>query len=182
MLMTAEKAVLLVVDVQERLLPAIHDGEAILANCIWLVGVARRLGVPVVVSEQYPAGLGPTAADLKAALAEAHFVEKTHFSCVSDGCLGGTEVEARRQVIVVGTEAHVCVQQTVLELRWQGKEVFVVADAVGSRKPADRDAALARMRAHGVEIVTREMVAFEWLKRSANDLFREVNRDFIRDN
>lgn len=182
MLMTADKAVLLVVDVQERLLPAIHDGEAILANCIWLVGVARRLGVPVVVSEQYPAGLGPTAADLKAVLAEARFVEKTHFSCVSDGCLGGTEVEARRQVIVVGTEAHVCVQQTVLELRWQGKEVFVVADAVGSRKPLDKALALERMRAHGVDIVSREMVAFEWLRRSATAQFREINRDFIRDN
>lgn len=182
MLMTAEKAVLLVVDVQERLLPAIHDGEAILANCIWLVGVARRLGVPVVVSEQYPVGLGPTAAALKGTLAEARVVEKTHFSCVSDGCLGGTEVEARRQVIVVGTEAHVCVQQTALELRWQGKEVFVVADAVGARKPLDKALALERMRAHGVDIVSREMVAFEWLRRSATAQFREINRDFIRDN
>lgn len=182
MLMNIEKSVLLVVDVQERLLPAINDGAAVLANCIWLAGVARRLGVPVVVSEQYPSGLGPTASALKAALAEAHFVEKTHFSCVSDGCLEGTSVEDRRQIIVVGTEAHVCVQQTVLELRWQGKEVFVVADGVGSRKALDKELALQRMRAHGVEIVTREMVAFEWLKRSATDLFREVNRDFIRDN
>ncbi|MDD3354073.1 hydrolase [Zoogloea sp.] len=182
MLMNIEKSVLLVVDVQERLLPAINDGAAVLANCIWLAGVARRLGVPVVVSEQYPSGLGPTASALKAALAEVHFVEKTHFSCVSDGCLEGTSVEDRRQIIVVGTEAHVCVQQTVLELRWQGKEVFVVADGVGSRKALDKELALQRMRAHGVEIVTREMVAFEWLKRSATDLFREVNRDFIRDN
>jgi len=182
MLMAADKSVLLVVDVQERLLPAIHDGETILANCIWLAGVARRLRVPVVVSEQYPAGLGPTAAPLKAVLDGAHYVDKTHFSCVSDGCLAGTEVEARRQVIVVGTEAHVCVLQTVLELRWQGKEVFVVADAVGSRKPADKELALARMRAHGVEVVSREMVAFEWLKRSATAQFREINQDFIRDN
>jgi nicotinamidase-related amidase len=112
----------------------------------------------------------------------ARFVEKTHFSCVADGCLAGTEVDLRRQVVVVGTEAHVCVMQTVLELRWQGKEVFLVEDAVGSRKPGDKQVALARMRAHGVEVVTREMVAFEWLKRSATELFREVNRDFIRDN
>lgn len=181
MLMDSGKSSLLVVDVQERLLPSINEGEAVLRNCIWLAGVARRLEVPIVVSEQYPTGLGATAPALLEA-AGAQVVEKVHFSCVADGCLVGTAVEARRQVVVVGTEAHVCVMQTVLELRWQGKEVFVVADAVGSRKPADRDAALARMRAHGVEIVTREMVAFEWLKRSANDLFREVNRDFIRDN
>ncbi len=181
MLMDSGKSSLLVVDVQERLLPSISEGEAVLRNCIWLAGVARRLAVPVVVSEQYPTGLGRTAPALLEA-AGGQVVEKVHFSCVADGCLAGTAVEARRQVVVVGTEAHVCVMQTVLELRWQGKEVFVVADAVGSRKPADREAALARMRAHGVEIVTREMVAFEWLKRSATDLFREVNRDFIRDN
>jgi len=182
MLMDASKSSLLIVDVQERLLPAIEDGAAVLQNCIWLAGVARRLQVPVVVSEQYPAGLGPTAAALREALDGARFVEKTHFSCVADGCLAGTEVDARRQVVVTGTEAHVCVMQTVLELRWQGKEVFLVEDAVGSRKAGDKQAALARMRAHGVEVVTREMVAFEWLKRSATPLFRELNRDFIRDN
>ena len=210
MLMDRNKSSLLVVDVQARLLPAvallsnntriadvvpaadppecqlampaIADGETVLANCIWLARVAQRLDVPVVVSEQYPEGLGRTAGPLLAAVSEAQVVTKTHFSCVSDGCLAGTPVEARRQVVVVGTEAHVCVLQTVLELCWQGKEVFVVADAVGSRKPADREAALERMRRHGVEIVTREMVAFEWLQRSATPLFREINRDFIRDN
>lgn len=182
MLMNRETSSLLVVDVQERLLPSIADGEAVLANCDWLVGVARRMGVPVVVSEQYPEGLGPTAASLRATAGDAPLVTKTHFSCVADGCLAGTAVEQRRQVVVVGTEAHVCVMQTVLDLRWQGKEVFVVADAVGSRKPADKEAALARMRSHGVEIVTREMVAFEWLHDSAGPLFREINRDFIRDN
>ena len=123
-----------------------------------------------------------TSASLRATAGDAPLVTKTHFSCVADGCLVGTAVEQRRQVVVVGTEAHVCVMQTVLELRWQGKEVFVVADAVGSRKPADKEAALARMRSHGVEIVTREMVAFEWLHDSAGPLFREINRDFIRDN
>ena len=182
MLMNCNKSSLLVVDVQARLLPAIADGETVHANCIWLARVAQRLGVPVVVSEQYPEGLGSTAEALLAAVGEAPVVTKTHFSCVSDGCLAGTPVEARRQVVVVGTEAHVCVLQTVLELCWQGKEVFVVADAVGSRKPADREAALERMRRHGVEIVTREMVAFEWLQRSATTQFREINRDFIRDN
>lgn len=182
MLMDGGKSTLLIVDVQERLLPAIADGQTILDNCVWLARLATRLKVPVVVSEQYPAGLGATIAPLREALDDAHFVEKTHFSCVSDGCLSSTAIDVRRQVVVVGTEAHVCVMQTVLELRWQGKEVFLVEDAVGSRKPADKQAALARMRAHGVEVVTREMVAFEWLKRSATDLFREINRDFIRDN
>ena len=88
--------------------------------------------------------------------------------------------DQRRQVIVCGTEAHVCVQQTALDLRWAGKEVFIVAEASGSREPANRDLAFARMRSHGIEIVSREMVAFEWLQRGGTELFREVNRDFIR--
>ena len=92
----------------------------------------------------------------------------------------GTAVEKQRQVIICGTEAHVCVQQTALSLRWAGKQVFVVADASGSRDPANRDLAFERMRGHGIEIVSREMVAFEWLQRGGTDLFREVNRDFIR--
>lgn len=182
MLMDRRKSCLLVVDVQERLLPAIADGETVLKRCLWLFGVAQKVGVPVVVTEQYPQGLGRTVEELRAAAGEATVVTKTHFSGVSDGCLEGTAVAARRQVVVVGTEAHVCVLQTALELRWQGKEVFVVADAVGSRKAIDHELALARMRAHGIEVVTREMVAFEWLQQSATDLFREVNRDFIRDN
>jgi len=181
MLMERSKCSLLVVDVQARLLPAIAEGDAVLKNCIWLAGVARRLGVPIVISEQYPEGLGATVAPLVAAAGEATVVAKTHFSGVSDGCLADTAVDQRRQVVVVGTEAHVCVLQTVLELRWLGKEVFVAADSIGSRKPSDKEAALARMRAHGVEVVTREMVAFEWLQRSATEQFRALNRDFIRD-
>lgn len=180
MLMHREKSALLVVDVQTRLLPAIHGGDEVLANCVWLVGVAKRLGVPTVVSEQYPQGLGRTEGSLRSAASDAQWVEKLHFSCVADGCLVGSAVEERRQVVVCGTEAHVCVQQSALELRWQGKEVFVVADAVGSRVPDNKSLALERMRAHGIEIVSREMVAFEWLHRAASDDFRAINTAFIR--
>jgi hypothetical protein len=77
-------------------------------------------------------------------------------------------------------DRHVCVQQTALDLRGAGKQVFIVAEASGSRAPANRDLAFERMRGHGIEIVSREMVAFEWLQRGGTELFREVNRDFIR--
>lgn len=182
MLMNAEKSVLLVIDVQERLAPAIHDGVAVAANCGWLAGVAAKIGVPVVVTEHFPEKIGGTLVGVRQAAeaAGAQFVSKRYFSAQADGCLASTEVERRRQVIVCGTEAHVCVQQTVLDLRWAGKEVFVVADACGSRDPANRDLALARMRGHGVEIVSREMVAFEWLQFGGTELFGEVNRAFIR--
>ena len=180
MLMNRANSVLLIVDVQERLAPAIHDGPRVAENCAWLARVAGRVDVPVVVTEHFPAKIGYTLDSVKAAAAGASFVTKECFSAMADGCLETTAVNGRRQVIVCGTEAHVCVQQTALDLRWAGKEVFVVADASGSRDPADRELAFARMRSHGIEIVSREMVAFEWLQRGGTDLFREVNRDFIR--
>lgn len=180
MLMNRDKSVLLIVDVQERLAPAIHDGQRVAEHCAWLAQVAARVGVPVVVTEHFPEKIGATLADLREATAGAHYATKTHFSAQADGCLAGTAVDDRRQVIVCGTEAHVCVQQTALGLRWAGKEVFVVAEASGSRNPADRDLAFARMRGHGIEIVSREMVAFEWLERGGTELFRSVSREFIR--
>ncbi len=180
MLMNRDKSVLLIVDVQERLAPSIHDHERVAANCVWLAQVAERVGVPVVVTEHFPDKIGATLESVKAATTGAQYVRKECFSAQADGCLDGTAVDERRQVIVCGTEAHVCVQQTALGLRWAGKEVFVVTEASGSRDPANRELAFARMRGHGIEIVSCEMVAFEWLQRGGTDLFRSVNRDFIR--
>jgi nicotinamidase-related amidase len=180
MLMSADKCTLLIVDVQSRLAPAIHDGQRVVDNCIWLARVAARVGVPVVVTEHFPEKIGVTVDALKAATADAHYVAKECFSAQADGCLAGTAVDERRQVVVCGTEAHVCVQQTALDLRWAGKEVFVVAEASGSRDPSNRDLAFARMRQHGIEIVSREMIAFEWLRRGGTALFSDINREFIR--
>lgn len=179
-LISAESSTLLVVDVQSRLLPAIHDGPRVLANCIWLVQVAQRLGVPIVASEQYPKGLGPTAPELAAALPADSVRTKVHFSCVADGCFDDVEVFQRPQIVIAGTEAHVCVLQTALDLATLGTQVFVVADAVGSRRAEDRELALARFRQHGIDVVSREMVAFEWLHRAGTDVFREVSREFLR--
>lgn len=180
MLLRAETSALLIVDVQARLLPAIDDGERVQANCAWLISLARALQVPVAVSEQYPQGLGPTVAALRDLVAPENIVEKVHFSCVAEGCLVGVPAYAREQIVVAGTEAHVCVLHTCLDLLREGKQVFVVAEAVGSRKPLDRELALARLRQNGAQIVSREMVAFEWLRRAGTDLFRRINREFIR--
>jgi nicotinamidase-related amidase len=180
MLMNRRACSLLVVDVQARLLPHIAEGAQMLAHAVWLAEVARRVGVPVVFTEQNRDKLGSTDPVLLSAAGEASRVEKLHFSAVAEGCLAGTEVERRPQVVICGAESHVCVQQTALELRWQGKQVFLVAEAVGSRKPADKALALERMRAHGIEMVSREMVAFEWLEQAGTDVFRDVSRNFIR--
>ena len=180
MLMNRDQSALLVIDIQERLLPHIHEGQAVLDNAVWLVKLAQRLGVPVMVSEQYPKGIGHTVAVLRGLTLPEAVAEKLHFSCVAAKCLDGLSGSERLQVVVAGTESHVCVLQTVLDLRAQGKEVFVVAEAVGSRKPSDKELALARMRSHGIHIVSREMVAFEWLRQAGSDEFREISREFLK--
>ncbi|MDD5176523.1 MAG: hydrolase [Sterolibacterium sp.] len=180
MLMHRDEAVLLVVDVQERLLSAIHGWQRLLDNVMWLVQVAQRLGVPVLASEQYPQGLGKTHAELRDLLPQQSIVEKLHFSCVAAGLDQNLLISARRQVVVCGIESHVCVLQTVLELREHGKEVFVVADAVSSRDPDNKALAMKRMRQHGAEVVSREMVAFEWLKQAGTPLFKEISASHLR--
>ncbi len=176
----AENSVLLVVDIQTRLLPAIHTGESVLANAIWLVDVAQTLKLPVLATEQYPQGLGLTEANLRARFSADNIIEKIHFSAVTEGNLLAHAEAAKQQWIVVGTEAHVCVQQTVLDLLAQGLQVFVVDEAVGSRKPQDKALALERMRQNGAEVVSREMVAFEWLGQANTPEFREILTRFLR--
>ncbi|CUA81582.1 MULTISPECIES: hydrolase [Gulbenkiania] len=178
MLMDREQATLLVVDIQEKLLPAVEDAAGLMARTRWLLGVAQATGLPVVFSEQYPQGLGPTMAVLLEAAPHATVVEKKHFSCLAADCLPEMLLE-RDQVIVCGMEAHVCVLQTVLELLAVGKAVFVVEDAISSRRGSDRLAAIARMRAAGAVIVTREMVLFEMLRTAGTPQFKLLSQQFL---
>lgn len=180
MLIKPEQSMLLVVDVQDKLLVHVHDWQRLLDNVIWLGRVAQMIGVPVAASEQYPKGLGHIQADLAALLPTAAVAEKTHFSCVAAQCLDGLPGAERPQVVICGIEAHVCVLQTALDLLEQGREVFVVADAVASRRPDDCACALERMRDNGIDIVTREMVAFEWLQKASTPLFKDISKNFLR--
>lgn len=179
MLADRDRAQLLIIDVQERLAPHIADGESVAANCERLVRYARRLGVPVTITEQYPKGLGPTVASIREVAGnDTPCLEKIAFSCWRDEAirsrLSTLEGEGRDQIVVAGTETHVCVGQTVLELLENGKTVFVVADAVGSREARVRDIALDRFRASGATIVAQEMVAFEWLGRGDDPAFKDL--------
>lgn len=173
-------SLLLIVDLQSRLLPAINEGEAVLSQATWLVDVAQTLGVPVLATEHCPQRIGLTDPGLRARLRADCIMEKTHFSAIPEGALLRAAAANRAQWIVVGTEAHVCVQQTVLDLLAIGRQVFVVDEAVGSRRARDKELALMRMQQNGAEIVSREMVAFEWLDSAENPMFREVHRRFIR--
>ncbi|EKF75758.1 isochorismatase hydrolase [Alcanivorax hongdengensis A-11-3] len=178
MLMNRDHATLLVVDVQSKLVPAVVAPEALLERCEWLLRVAVDAGLPVVFSEQYPQGLGETDARLLAAVPSPQVVQKRAFSCLAEDCLPAALL-ARDQVIVCGMEAHVCVLQTVLELRQAGKQVFVVSDAVSSRSAQDRELALQRMRDGGAVVVSAEMVLFEMLRTSAHERFRHFSKTYL---
>ena len=180
MLIDAKQSALLVVDVQGRLVPAISGWQALLDQVIWLIRVARRMEIPVLACEQYPQGLGPTHPLVAAELPEGCIAGKLHFSAVAGGCHGFASAGSFPQLVVCGMESHVCVMQTVLELLASGRQVFVVEEAVGSRRDSDKALALARMRQSGASIVSREMVAFEWLRKADSELFREISRNFLR--
>ncbi|MDP4024144.1 isochorismatase family protein [Methylobacterium sp. NEAU 140] len=163
------RSLLLVVDMQARLMAAIDAAEAVIANARRLVEAAGLLGVPILRTEQNPAGLGPTLPELAAGTAVAKMAfDATRAAGVLDALPEGHDV------IATGCEAHICVLQTVVGLRAAGRRVFAVRDAVGSRRRESVEAGLARMAAHGAEIVTAEMVVFEWLASAEHPRFREA--------
>jgi nicotinamidase-related amidase len=177
MLLDRHRSALLVVDMQARLVPAIHEAEAVTARVRLLLDAARQLGVPVLASEQYPKGLGPTIEPVAALLPEGAALPKTTFSCARDPRLmQAIKGLDREQLVVCGVEAHVCVLQSAIELQEQGFAVHVAADAVGSRQPLRRDLGLARMRHAGCVIVDTEMAVFEWLREAGSDEFRALSR------
>ena len=180
MLIDSERSMLLVIDLQEKLLPALADHARVLKNVVWLVRAAQKIGVPVAASEHCPKSLGPMAPAIRALLPAGAIGTKHHFSCVAAQCLIRLPGVDRPQAILAGGETHVCLLQTALELLEEGKEVYVVADCTSSRREHDRDTALARLRQEGVRIVTREMVVFEWLGQAATPLFEAVHEEFFR--
>lgn len=176
MLLERERSRLLMVDVQERLLPAMSDAALVLRNGSRLLEAARTMAVPVLVSEQYPAGLGHTVPEL-ASLAPTNAVhEKIEFSCFANAALHESLGVAGGQTVIFGIESHVCVLQTALEMAAASHDVTVVADAVASRVPDSKEIALRRLERAGVRLATTEMVLFEWLRRAGTAEFKTVSR------
>ncbi len=169
----AGKSLLLLVDFQARLVPAIDQGGAAVENARRLVVGARLLGAPVVFTEQNAEKLGATVPELGEKPGPA--VAKMCFDALAAPDFPSHLLDGR-SVIVAGCEAHVCVLQTALGLIDRGVKAFVVADAIGSRRPDSKELAIRRMERHGVEIVTTEMVLFEWLGTAAHPGFREVSK------
>lgn len=194
MLLTSSESQLVLVDYQTRLLPAIHDGASVLAQALKLAQIAKLLRVPISGTEQNPTSLGQNHAALRMLCGQT--LEKNHFDACAEG-LGdllrdiGTpkaspnakslpkhmqkEPENQRPTIVIaGMEAHVCLLQTALSLIEEEFDVWVVTDACGSRTEKNRDAAFDRLAGNGAELVTVEMVAFEWLESSDHPQFKAV--------
>jgi nicotinamidase-related amidase len=167
----ASSSALLIVDFQARLMPAIYEGEAAVANARRLLAAATLLEVPILFTEQNPQGLGPTVPDL----ADGHRVfEKQFFDACREPGFARDAVPDRPSVVVAGCEAHVCVLQTVLGLLDLRRKVYLVRDALGSRTPESKDTAIRRLERHGAEVVTTEMVVFEWLATAQHPRFREA--------
>jgi nicotinamidase-related amidase len=177
MLLEAKKSFLLVVDVQERLLPAMAEPDQVIVKTSLLIKAATELDVPITISEQYPRGLGHTVAGL-AGNGATRF-EKLCFSCWRDQALKNHFISlhenGRPLAIVAGIEAHVCVLQTCLDLAAAGFGVFAVNDAMSSRKTQSATLAFERMRQAGVEIVNTEMVLFELLERAGTAQFKVLS-------
>ncbi|MEZ5643890.1 MAG: isochorismatase family protein [Burkholderiaceae bacterium] len=195
MLLDAQDSQLVLVDYQARLMPAIFEGPQVLANAIRLARMAREMDVPVWGTEQNPEKLGPNAPELRELSRKT--LAKMHFSAVADGladwlrpparATGGNArslpkhlqkaapaAVERATLVLAGCEAHVCLLQTALELIEQEFDVWVVTDACSSRTERNRDAAFDRLAAAGAELVTTEMVAFEWMRTAEHPAFRTV--------
>ena len=165
-----ERSALLLVDFQRRLMPAVEGGQEAVTNARRLLDAAGLLEIPVVVTEQNPAGLGPTVPEL---VPPGPTVTKMTFDAVrAPGFLDRLPPEVT--LVVAGCEAHVCVLQTVLGLLAMNRTVVVVRDALGARRTESKEAAIRRMERHGAEIVTTEMVVFEWLATCEHPRFRDV--------
>ncbi len=180
-LLDASRSLLLVIDAQEKFRGAVENMDVVGARIALLAKAAARLGVPALVTEQYPKALGKTLEDITSSLPEnTRVFEKMCFSC-SDApewaaALREIMKTAKRdQLVLCGVEAHVCVLQTALDLAQNADSaVYIVEDAVSSRRASDKQAALRRMESHGIQIVTAEMVVFEWLRKAGTAEFKEL--------
>ncbi|MES2400966.1 MAG: isochorismatase family protein [Pseudomonadota bacterium] len=202
MLLDADDSQLVLVDYQTRLMPVIFENELVIANAVRLARMAEIMQVPVWATEQNPDKLGPNVPPLQAAIeaAAGRTLAKMHFSAVADGLgewlrppvrkptQGGNarslpkhlqkaapeEEEGRSMIVIAGCEAHVCLMQTALDLLEEEFDVWVVTDACSSRTERNRDAAFDRLAGAGAELVTTEMVAFEWLGTAEHPAFKDV--------
>lgn len=174
-LISRQGTVLVIIDVQDKLFPHISDKERIVKNIEKLIPFAEIMKIPIVLTEQYPKGLGHTIPEVKKLIPHIQPIEKVEFSCFRCEKFGETLNKLKaRTLIVIGIEAHVCVAQTVIEGLNNGYKVCVVSDAISSRKLEDKAISLERMKQNGVTIASTEMLIYELLKKAGTPEFKEA--------
>ena len=175
-LLRPEDCALAVIDIQEKLLPPIHEKERLMRNAVLLVRLANILKLPVIVSTQYEKGLGPTVAEISSLIPDAKPVDKLEFGCFGNGeyCSTVGGLANRRTLLLCGMESHICVTQTALGALNQGLNVHVAADAVSSRTELNWKLGLNRMQAAGAVISSTEMMIYELLAKSGTPAFKEM--------
>lgn len=175
MLIRASDSVLVIIDMQERLVPAMQAPARTLKNAKLLLQSAQACSVPSLLTEQYPKGLGRTVPEIAEHAGQTPVIEKMHFSCMEDKEFKQRFTALnRKQAVLAGMEAHICVVQTAASLVEHGYDVFVVSDATASRTIESETACLTRLNASGVSVVTTEMVIFEWLGKAGTPAFRSL--------
>ena len=175
----AENSVVVVIDIQDKLLPKIPDAERLVRNAAFLLDVATTLAIPARATEQYPKGLGPTTAEIARRLPAALPAKTTFSCCGADTFLEELEMLRRPNVVLVGMETHVCVAQTALDLLHAGLHVFLAVDALAARGAIDHDTALRRLEQAGAVPTTAEALAFEWVGDSSHPQFKAVSAMII---
>jgi nicotinamidase-related amidase len=167
----SENSILILIDLQGRLMPAIDQGETVLKQCIRAAQIAQLLNIPIVGTEQSPSSLGSNLNSIQSFCSKT--IQKEYFNACADG-LTTAIPDNRQQCILMGCETHVCLMQTALQLIDEGYDVSVVVDGVGSRRALDKQIALDRLNLAGARLITVEMLGFEWLKTAQNPVFKEV--------
>lgn len=164
-----------VIDVQERLFPLIHEHELLAKNMSILIQGLKVLGIPILVTQQYTKGLGGTIAQINEAIGDYKHIEKMAFSCCGDeGFMGELKKHNKKNVILMGIESHVCVLQTALDLIAENFQPVIIEDCVSSRKPNDKRIAVKRIKQAGAIVSTYESILFELTELSGTDLFKSI--------
>lgn len=172
-----QHACLVLIDVQQKLLPVMQHPEQVVNNCSVLIQTAHALNIPILWCQQVPAALGPTVPELSALLEGHTPIDKTSFSCAGDDSfVSALEKTGARAAILCGIEAHVCVFQTAMDLMQKGLCVHVIADAISSRTLDNKQIALDRMRSAGVVVSSTEMLLFELLQTAKHEHFRQLSK------
>lgn len=177
MQLTPENTIAVCVDYQEKLMPAIYDGEAVLKRAEILVKGLKLLGVPIIVTQQYTKGLGATVEPVHSALGEYTPIEKLTFGAYENACFReAIDRYQRKNVLVFGTETHICVLQTALGLHHAGHQVMLVDDCCGSRREQDKESGLRRAMCEGICVSCSETVLFELTGIAGTEQFRAISR------